>query len=190
MPSGLLTSIAESLRAARIQSGYTLDQLAERAGLSKAYLSRLESAERQPSVATLLDLGRLLGVPLSALLGEGPEGAPLSIHSDAPGVPAGDGLTIAPCSGFAGSRSLEAVRLRIEPGRTPPPFARHRGEEWIHVLGGVLRLEYDGSTHRLEAGGSAHFDAGRNHRLGAEGGTAEVIVVAADTPPDRRLNHH
>lgn len=190
MPSALLTTIAESLRAARIQSGYTLDELAERADLSKSYLSRLEAAERQPSVATLLDLSRVLGVPVSVLLGEHPDQGALTIHGDAPPVQAGEGLMIWACSGFAGSRGLAAVRLRIDPERIPPAFARHRGEEWIHVVSGLVHLEYDGGSHQLPAGHSAHFDAGRNHRLGAQGGPADVLVVAADAPPDTRLAHH
>jgi hypothetical protein len=43
-------------------------------------------------------------------------------------------------------------------------------------------------VHLLEAGATAHFDANRPHRLGAQGGPAEVLVVAADAPNDFR-NH-
>ena len=40
----------------------------------------------------------------------------------------------------------------------------------------------------LEAGATAHFDANRPHRLGADGGPVDVLVVAADAPNDFR-NH-
>ena len=40
----------------------------------------------------------------------------------------------------------------------------------------------------LEPGTTAHFDASRPHRLGADGVTTEVLVVAADGPSDFR-NH-
>ena len=49
-------SIGERLKAARERAGYTLDDLAALTGLSKAHLSRLESAERQPSIAALTGL--------------------------------------------------------------------------------------------------------------------------------------
>ena len=65
-----LSSIAESLREERTRAGLTLEQLAQRAELSTAHLSRLESGERQPSVAALLALSRALGVSMSTLLGE------------------------------------------------------------------------------------------------------------------------
>ena len=47
------------------RAGLTLEQLAQRAELSTAHLSRLESGERQPSVAALLSLARALGVSMS-----------------------------------------------------------------------------------------------------------------------------
>jgi DNA-binding XRE family transcriptional regulator/mannose-6-phosphate isomerase-like protein (cupin superfamily) len=183
-----LLSIAESLREERSRAGLTLDQLAQRAELSTPHLSRLESGERQPSVAALLALSRALGVSMSTLLGER-KGAP-AIATYPPGGPVhvANGLSIAPCSGFPGSCTLEGLHIAISPNREPPEPARHRGEEWIYVVRGRLRLEFDGAAHLVEEGATAHFDANRPHRLGAEGGPAEVLVVAADAPNDFR-NH-
>ena len=89
---------------------------------------------------------------------------------------------------FRAPPTLEALRIRISPDREPPEPARHRGEEWIYVVAGRLRLEFDRQVHLLDAGTTAHFDASRPHRLGAQGGTTEVLVVAADAPNDLR-NH-
>jgi transcriptional regulator with XRE-family HTH domain len=50
----VLTSIAQSLREERVRAGLTLEQLARKAELSTAHLSRLESGDRQPSVAALI----------------------------------------------------------------------------------------------------------------------------------------
>ena len=184
-----LSSIAESLREERTRAGLTLEQLAQRADLSTAHLSRLESGDRQPSVAALIALSRALGVSMSTLARRAPRRTRPS-PTYPPGRPTheANGLTIAPCSGFPGSSTLEALQITISPDREPPEPARHRGEEWIYVVAGRLRLEFDGQVHLLEAGCTAHFDANRPHRLGAEGGTAEVLVVAADAPNDFR-NH-
>ena len=59
--SEALTTIAESLREERTRAGLTLEQLAQRAELSTAHLSRLESGDRQPSVAALIAPRRLRG---------------------------------------------------------------------------------------------------------------------------------
>ena len=183
-----LSSIAESLREERTRAGLTLEQLAERADLSTAHLSRLESGDRQPSVASLIALSRALG----RVDEHPPRRTPRcarhrDVSADAQGHEA-NGLTIAPCSGFPGSTTLQALHITINPDRVPPEPARHRGEEWVYVMDGRLRLEFDGQAHDLEPGSTAHFDASRPHRLGALGGVTQVLVVAADGPTDFR-NH-
>ena len=183
-----LSSLAEGLREERTRAGLTLEQLAQRADLSTAHLSRLESGDRQPSVAALISLSRALGVSMSTLLGER-RGAPaIAAYLPERVTHEANGLTIAPCSGFPGSSTLEALQIRISADRAPSAPARHRGEEWIYVVKGQLRLEFDGQVHFLDAGSTVHFDANRPHRLGTAHGTVEVIVVAADAPNDFR-NH-
>ena len=184
----VLTSIAATLREERTRSGLTLEALAQRADLSVPHLSRLESGERQPSVGALLALSRALGISMSALLGERRAAPAIATYTLDEPTHEANGLTIAPCSGFPGSTTLEALRIRISPDREPPMPARHRGEEWVYVVQGRLRLEFDDQVHELPAGTSAHFDANRAHRLAALDGEAEVLVVAADAPNDFR-NH-
>ncbi len=183
-----LSTIAECLRDERTRAGLTLDQLAQRAELSTPHLSRLESGERQPSIAALISLSRALGVSMSTLLGER-RGVPAIATYPAGGAThEANGLVIAPCSGFPGSSTLEALQITISADREPPEPARHRGEEWIFVIAGRLLLEFDGETFLVAQGSSAHFDANRPHRLGADAGPVEVLVVAADAPNDFR-NH-
>jgi transcriptional regulator with XRE-family HTH domain len=174
-----LASIGERLRAARDRAGLTLDQLAEATGLSKAHLSRLESSERQPSIAALLDLSATLGVPVNVLLGEDRDGAPLSISAGTEPRHEANGLAIVTRSGFPGSSAIEALSITIDPDRPTSPPARHRGEEWLYVVSGTLLLEYDGIRHTLATGQCAHFDADRPHRLTALGGVTEILMVAA-----------
>jgi transcriptional regulator with XRE-family HTH domain len=178
-PADVLVSIGERLRAARDRAGLTLDQTAELSGLSKAHLSRLESAERQPSIAALLSLADALGTAVSALLGEQQAGTALVLSTDDQTRRQSKGLSIASASGYPGSSALEALRITVQPDRPFSAPARHRGEEWLYVLHGILRLEYDGAIHHLGPGVAAHFDADRPHRLGTEAGPVEVLLVAA-----------
>jgi len=181
----VLTSIAENLHRERLRAGLTLDQLAQRADLSVPHLSRLESGDRQPSIAALVMLSRALAVPVSALLGEDRNEAAIGFHPGGNGTREINGLTVAAFSGFPGSSALEALRITLDVGRIPPAFARHRGEEWIYVLSGRLLLEYEEEIHVVEPGCSAHFDAERPHRLGADGSSTEVLVVAAAAAAER-----
>jgi transcriptional regulator with XRE-family HTH domain len=183
----VLATIGECLRATREQRGLTLEQAAELSRISKSHLSRLESSERQPSVASLLALSAAYGVTIGDLFGESEGPTPLAVWpSDQPRHES-TGLTLAACSGYTGSNVIDALRVTVDPNRSPPVPARHPGEEWLYVLSGTLRLEYDGETHYLSPGTAAHFNAELPHRLGAEHAPAEVLLVAAK--PVRRLQN-
>ncbi len=181
-----LTSLGDCLRAARETRGLTLEQAAESSGISKSHLSRLESSERQPSVASLLALSDAYGVPVGVLFGEAQGNAPIAVAPPDQPRHTSNGLSIAACSGYPGSSVIDALRLTIDPEREPPVPVRHAGEEWLYVLRGTLRLEYDGEIHLAAADSAVHFNAEVPHRLGAEGSVAEVLLVAAK--PIRNLH--
>jgi DNA-binding XRE family transcriptional regulator len=190
MATGLgsvLTTIGDYLRATREQQGLTLEQAAELSGISKSHLSRLESSERQPSVASLLALSTAFGVPVGTFFGESRGGTPLAISPPDQSRRESNGLTIAACSGYAGSSVIDALRVTVSPDRAAPVPARHPGEEWLYVLSGTLALEYDGELHHVGAGSAAHFNAEVPHRLGAVKVPADVLLVAAK--PVRNLHN-
>ena len=181
-----LVTIGDSLRAARETRGLNLEQAAELSGISKSHLSRLESSERQPSVASLLTLSDAYGVPVGTLFGEAEGNATITVSPPDQPRHSSKGLAIAACSGYPGSSVIDALRLSIDSDREPPIPVRHAGEEWLYVLSGTLRLEYDGEIHLLSAGSAAHFNAEVPHRLAADTSTAEVLLVAAK--PVRNLH--
>ena len=175
-----LDAFGQRLRAARESRGWTLDQFAQEAGLSKAHLSRLESGERQASIGALVDLSTALGVRISALLGEDTEPDELATFPpDAPRHSA-RGLEIAACSGYSESRAIEALRVTVSADRATSAPAVHHGEEFLYVLRGPLELEYDGVLYELATDTTAHFDARRPHRMSARGTAAEVLLVCAE----------
>src|SRR6202142_1807827 len=62
-----LCSFGARLRQLRLQHSWTLEELACRSSLSKAFLSRLESGGRQASIAAALTLSRIFNVSLASL---------------------------------------------------------------------------------------------------------------------------
>jgi len=175
-----LTELGERLSAFRTSRGWTLDELAERSGLSKGQLSRLESAERQPSLAALLSLAQAYGVAVASFFE-----APLSnqevhiIRSDAEVPQQANGLTYWPLSTGTSRFNLQPIRVVVSPDRPGDDRYHHDGEEWLMVLSGRVRLSIGTQAHTLEPGDSAHFDSRIGHRLDAlDSVDAEVIVVA------------
>lgn len=63
-----MQTVGERVKARRLELGLTQDDLAEKAGISKSFLSDLENGRRSIGAETLLDLGRAMGVSLDLLM--------------------------------------------------------------------------------------------------------------------------
>ncbi|MFD3334848.1 helix-turn-helix domain-containing protein [Streptomyces sp. NPDC058700] len=173
---GSLPDVAPQLRALRRRRGLTLEAAAQRAGLSPAHLSRLETGNRQPSLPMLLALARIYGTTVSELLGETPpERDPVVRAARSEPVEA-DGWVYRQAGGAG--RALQCLRVHV-PHATRADIVRvHPGEEWIHVLEGRVRLALGDVVHVLDPGDGAHFDSLTPHRIGAATpGGAELLFV-------------
>jgi transcriptional regulator with XRE-family HTH domain len=60
--------MAKRLKTLRRRRGLTQEALAAKAGLSRTYLARLETARQDPTLSTLVKLAKALGVPVADLL--------------------------------------------------------------------------------------------------------------------------
>src|ERR1700751_4698991 len=63
----LTASIAEAVQAARVARGLSANALAERSGVSRAMIAKIERGEAQPTAALLGRLSAALGLTLSEL---------------------------------------------------------------------------------------------------------------------------
>lgn len=71
-------TLGERIRAARQAAGLSQEKLAERLGLTRQAVTKWESGQSAPSTENLLRLAEVLGVPVTALLGEEASGPPLA----------------------------------------------------------------------------------------------------------------
>jgi transcriptional regulator with XRE-family HTH domain len=172
-----------------VESQLTLDQLAERVGLSSPYLSRIETGGRRPSVTTLYDLAAALGVSVSTLFQEPSPLSSVGIFRRRERV-AGR----SPATGFPGSTSLDGVFVELAAHREDDSFVSHSGEEFIYVVKGSVVLQVGESSSVLKAGDTAHWDGSRAHRLGGAGKPADVLLLCSERlrahPPKEGTHGH
>ncbi|MFE7773633.1 helix-turn-helix domain-containing protein [Streptomyces sp. NPDC057445] len=187
-----LPEVAPRLRELRRRQGLTLEAAAQRAGLSPAHLSRLETGNRQPSLPMLLTLARIYGTTVGELLGELHPERDAIIRGDRTGHAAADGWTYQQAGGRG--RAMQALRVRVPHGAGGQgDLVRvHPGEEWLYVLEGRLRLGLGETVHELEPGDSAHFDSLTPHRIAAvaPGGVELLFVHTLLQSPDPHAHPH
>jgi len=184
-----LAKVGARLRKMRKERGWTLEDLEGRTGLTKPHLSRIESGERQPSLAALFSVARAYGVPFSSLFEPGPDAEErVIVKGGGSPVQRGNGLLYATLSAGKQNSSLQPLRVVVladqdGDGQEREKFYRHVGEEWLYVLSGRVRLDLADKKYDLEEGDAAHFDASTPHNLHAlDGQDAEIILVAAAVP--------
>lgn len=63
-----MSSVGERIKMRRNELGWTQEQLAQKAGISKSFLSDLENGKRSVSAENLLDIARVLNLSLDYLM--------------------------------------------------------------------------------------------------------------------------
>jgi transcriptional regulator with XRE-family HTH domain len=176
-----LDSFGVRLKELRRQRGWTLQELADQSGLSKTFVSRLETGNRQASIAAVLTLARIFGVSLASMFESQLATEPCIIVRRAEAIPkSAKGLTYTPLSSAERFFNLQPMRLRVSPSRKGTEHFHHEGEEWIYLFSGRLTLSLAGKTYDLEPGDAAHFESRLPHRLIARGPhEAEILLVAS-----------
>jgi transcriptional regulator with XRE-family HTH domain len=176
-----LCSFGAQLRELRRKRGWTLEELACRSGLSKPFLSRLESGGRQASIAAALTLASVFEVSLASLFESQLATEPCVIVRGADAVVKEiNGLKYVPLSNAGRFFNLQPIKVTVPVSRRGNEHYHHAGEEWVYLLSGALTLSLAGKTYNLVPGDTAHFDSRLPHRLIATGkNDAEVLLVAA-----------
>jgi transcriptional regulator with XRE-family HTH domain len=175
-----LAAFGANLKELRIRKGWTLEELARRSGLSKPFISRLESGDRQASIAAVLTLSQVFGVSLASMFEVQAALDPCLIVRKAEAVSLeANGLTYVPLSYAGRLFNLRPIRVTVSLKRTGTEHYHHEGEEWIYVLSGQITLSLAGETYDLNAGDAIHFDSRLPHRVIARGKVAPDILLVA-----------
>ncbi|GAB2762077.1 cupin domain-containing protein [Salinifilum aidingensis] len=177
--------LGRHIRDARRERGLTLEQLAERTGLSRSYLSNVERNVNSPTIGTLRTVLDAIGVSLVQLF-RTVEGAPRTL------VRPDDRVEIVSTGNAAiryellnpnPSGRLEMLIMKVAPGASSGPVAHtHAGEEVGFMISGQLRYWVDETCYDLHAGDAVSFESTRPHRY-ENAGEEEAVSLWTLTPP-------
>lgn len=155
MSDDLSTALAAALLDARRAQGLTAAALAERSGVSRAMIGKVERGESQPTAVLLSRLAGALGITLSALMARAEGGGGrLARAADQP-------VWTDPATGYRRRAvspptggPLELVEIDLPPGTALayPADASAFAHQQLWMLEGRLQLTEGGATHDLGPG--------------------------------------
>lgn len=168
-PEPITSRIAGRIRAMRAARGLSLEELAEKSGVSRSMLSLIEREESSPTAVVLNKIAASFGVPLAAFF-EDPSAraGPLSRARDR--QPWRDPQTgylreVLSPSGIAAPFQL--VQVTLPAGTTVQYEGVNRAQPYhqqIWVLEGRIEVSLGSEIHRLEHGDCLAWDVdGRPH---------------------------
>jgi transcriptional regulator with XRE-family HTH domain len=160
----LETIIAEQVRALRRAGGLSVADMATKAGLSKAMLSKIETAQTSCSLTTLTKLADTLDVPVTALLRGADSGRDAVFTEAAKGsVIVGRGTRVGHHYELLGTlrgqhKRLEPVLVTLTDKSEPFPLFQHPGTELLYMLEGVMVYGHAESEYTMRPGDTLLLD--------------------------------
>ena len=175
--------IGSRLKELRILKGLTQEELADRAELSKGFISQVERNLTSPSIATLMDILQCLGTSVSEFFSETPEEQIIFGRQDYfvkyDAELKNEIQWIIP---NAQKNRMEPILLTLEAGGSTCPDNPHEGEEFGYVLSGRILLHLGDECHKVKKGESFYYPASCNHYLENPGKTPAIILWVSSPP--------
>jgi transcriptional regulator with XRE-family HTH domain len=167
-----------NLKLLRIQHGYTLEQIAQRTGLTRSYLSKVERGLSTPSIESALSIAKVLGVRVDRLFGNNSDEESITItRSEKIKVNNLSG-SMALVSGLTSGRFMRAFVIHpSSKGSRGRVMSHHEGEEILYVLEGKIELDIARRKEVLSKGDCAHFDSTVPHKLVSISERPSMVLV-------------
>jgi transcriptional regulator with XRE-family HTH domain len=157
-----MSRLGPKLRDARRNKALTLEEVADRAGVTKGFLSLVERGRAAISVPNLLRVCEALGVSVGSLF-DYPDADVVRSGLGAPLEMGGEGIReylLTP----AAERHVQVMRTVLEPGGgSGGAYTLESETVFVVVVRGSLHLAVDGREFLLEAGDCHTFSARSAH---------------------------
>ena len=173
--------IGAKLKELRILKGLTQEELADRAELSKGFISQLERDLTSPSIATLMDILQCLGTSIGEFFNETPEEQIVFGKTDYFEKHDLELKNEIKCIiPNAQKNMMEPILLTLEPGGETYPDNPHEGEEFGYVLQGNISIHIGSKTYKAKKGESFYFVSDKKHYLSSKAG---AVLIWVSSPP-------
>ncbi|MBU0692969.1 XRE family transcriptional regulator [bacterium] len=174
--------IGERIRNLRLARNLTQEELAERADLTKGFISVLERDQTSISVDSLDQILKVLNVKISDFFREIDRPQVVYGPEERTSIADTGATTFELLIPGGADRKMEAARVVLEPGEVTYSVKPYRGEAFGIVIRGSICIAFGNEVHEAPAESSFYFSGDREHIIENRGEQpAEFYWVS--TPP-------
>ena len=182
--------VGHKIKGIRESKSLSVEEIAERSGLSVDQINSIENEQNLPSLGPLIKIARALGVRLGTFMDDNDALGPIvcraedrerdsSISFSNDATDARKHMEYHPLAQQKAGRHMEPFVIDIHPDETPEfQLSAHEGEEFIYVMQGEIEIVYGKETYTLKEGDSIFYDSIVKHHVhGAPGKSAKILAV-------------
>jgi transcriptional regulator with XRE-family HTH domain len=177
-----MIKIGERIRNLRELSNLTQEELAERANLTKGFISQIERDLTSISLDSLIQILEAMDENLSDFFRETSEEKIVYREEDRVAIEKEKIDKFELLIPGSTNRRLEPILLTLRKGQTTPMERPHEGEEFGLVLQGRINLRYGKEVQKLKKGECFYFSAEKEHWL-QNPGSKEAVILWISSPP-------
>ena len=173
--------IGFKIKELRMERGLTQEELADRAELSKGFISQVENNLTSPSIATLTDILQCLGTDLKDFFNDTKdEQIDFSKEDYFEKNDSELKNSIQWIIPNAQKNTMEPILLTLEQGGSTYPDNPHEGEEFGYVLKGSVEIHIGGKIYKAKKGESFYYEAKYSHHIESKKG---ATIIWVSSPP-------
>ena len=174
--------IGERIRNLRQLSNLTQEELAERANLTKGFISQIERDLTSISLDSLIQILEALDENISDFFQETTQEKIIYREKDRVGIEKERIQKFELLVPGSTNRRLEPVLLTLRKGESTPKEKPHEGEEFGYVLRGRVNLRFGREVLRLKKGECFYLSAEKEHWL-QNSSSREAAILWITSPP-------
>ncbi|MCP4566088.1 MAG: cupin domain-containing protein [FCB group bacterium] len=175
--------IGQKIKDLRLAAELTQSELADRAQLTKGFISQFENDQTSISLDSLVDILEALGLSLGEFFSENGEDDRIAFTPEERVSLPGKGAKIFELLVPGSTNNLmDPILITLEPGESLPAEEAHNGEEFGYVLSGQMVVKFGKKSHHLRKDDCFYFEAFKPHQFMNRGRNKSTIIWVM-TPP-------
>ena len=174
--------IGERIKNLRQLSNLTQEELAERANLTKGFISQIERDLTSISLDSLVQILDALDESIPEFFSGAAEEKIVYRQKDRVAIEKERVERFELLVPGSTNRRLEPVLLTLKQGQVTPKERPHEGEEFGYVLQGRINLRFGREVLKLKKGECFYISAEKEHWL-QNSGSGEAVVLWITSPP-------
>lgn len=180
-------SVGEKIKSLRIERKMSPADLAGKSGISEQELARVEQSELAPPLGIIINLAKVLAVPVGDLFGDSGDSPFCIVRNENGAAVTRFSTAYAKSCGYTyqglgqqkRNRQMEPFLVTLNPQEGHEVLANeHIGEEFIYVLEGKVEVSLLDHKDTLNPGDSIYYDSNVPHVISCQGDKpAKILAV-------------